>query len=134
MLTGIRIFEIEFPPGFCQALEIGVSLANDGFEIDRRDQEMRGPGEFLGVQQSGTPLLHLAELETDAELLEWTLALAPQMRDRHPHLAAQHVLRWLGDKASTRKPGPLEDLHRAPVMDVIGYCGVQRASHATTQK
>ena len=84
MLTGIRIFEIEFPPGFCQALEIGVSLANDGFEIDRRDQEMRGPGEFLGVQQSGTPLLHLAELETDAELLEWTLALAPQMRDRHP--------------------------------------------------
>jgi riboflavin synthase len=27
---GIRTFEIEFPPGFCQALEIGASVAVDG--------------------------------------------------------------------------------------------------------
>ncbi len=76
---------------------------NDGFEIARRDLEIRGPGEFLGARQSGAPLLRFADLETDAELLEWARALAPQMLDRYPHLAEQHVLRWLGGKAEYLK-------------------------------
>nr|WP_315228310.1 ATP-dependent DNA helicase RecG [uncultured Albidiferax sp.] len=80
-----------------------MSETNDGFEIARRDLEIRGPGEFLGARQSGAPLLRFADLETDAELLEWARALAPQMLDRHPHLAEQHVLRWLGGKAEYLK-------------------------------
>ncbi len=80
-----------------------MAETNDGFEIARRDLEIRGPGEFLGARQSGAPLLRFADLETDGELLEWARALAPQMLDRHPHLAEQHVLRWLGGKAEYLK-------------------------------
>ncbi|MDQ3272064.1 MAG: ATP-dependent DNA helicase RecG, partial [Pseudomonadota bacterium] len=43
----------------------------DGFEIARRDLEIRGPGEFLGARQSGAPLLRFADLATDTELLAW---------------------------------------------------------------
>lgn len=71
---------------------------NDGFEIARRDLEIRGPGEFLGARQSGAPLLRFADLETDINLLEWARECAPQMLNNYPELAQQHVLRWLGGK------------------------------------
>ena len=38
---------------------------SDGFEIARRDLELRGPGEFLGTRQSGMALLRFADLETE---------------------------------------------------------------------
>jgi ATP-dependent DNA helicase RecG len=72
---------------------------NDGFEIARRDLEIRGPGEFLGARQSGAPLLRFADLALDADWLAWARALAPHMLDQHSALAAQHVLRWLGSKS-----------------------------------
>lgn len=72
---------------------------NDGFEIARRDLEIRGPGEFLGARQSGAPLLRFADLETDADWLAWAKALAPRMLDQHAEQADRHVLRWLGGKA-----------------------------------
>ncbi|MFZ4287176.1 ATP-dependent DNA helicase RecG [Variovorax sp. HJSM1_2] len=75
-----------------------MAETNDGFEIARRDLEIRGPGEFLGARQSGAPLLRFADLETDGELLAWARELAPHMLDRHPRLAEQHVTRWLGEK------------------------------------
>ncbi|MDB5859230.1 MAG: helicase RecG, partial [Ramlibacter sp.] len=71
---------------------------NDGFEIARRDLEIRGPGEFLGSRQSGAPLLRFADLVLDAALLEWAKALAPMLLDRHPDLARKHVMRWLGGR------------------------------------
>ena len=76
---------------------------NDGFEIARRDLEIRGPGEFLGARQSGAPLLRFADLAVDAEWLTWARALAPEMLDKHPTLAAQHVMRWLGSKGEYLK-------------------------------
>ncbi|OJX28077.1 MAG: ATP-dependent DNA helicase RecG [Burkholderiales bacterium 68-12] len=76
---------------------------NDGFEIARRDLEIRGPGEFLGARQSGDALLRFADLATDTPLLEWARALAPQMLAQHPELAARHVARWLGGKADYLK-------------------------------
>jgi len=76
---------------------------SDGFEIARRDLEIRGPGEFLGARQSGAPLLRFADLLTDTELLEWARAAAPWMLDRHPDLAARHVARWLGGKSEYLK-------------------------------
>ncbi|MDP2452232.1 MAG: ATP-dependent DNA helicase RecG [Polaromonas sp.] len=75
----------------------------DGFEIARRDLEIRGPGEFLGARQSGAPLLRFADLATDTELLAWARALAPVMLDRYPELAHRHILRWLGGKAEFLK-------------------------------
>jgi ATP-dependent DNA helicase RecG len=76
-----------------------MAETGDGFEIARRDLEIRGPGEFLGAKQSGAPLLRFADLETDALLLDWARALAPKMLDRYPHLAQKHVDRWLGSRA-----------------------------------
>jgi ATP-dependent DNA helicase RecG len=75
----------------------------DGFEIARRDLEIRGPGEFLGARQSGAPLLRFADLATDTELLAWARALAPVMLDKHPDLAHRHILRWLGGKSEFLK-------------------------------
>jgi ATP-dependent DNA helicase RecG len=80
-----------------------MAETNDGFEIARRDLELRGPGEFLGARQSGAPLLRFADLETDGALLAWARELAPLMLDRHPHLAQQHVARWLGGRADYLK-------------------------------
>jgi len=37
-----------------------MAETNDGFEIARRDLDIRGPGEFLGARQSGAPLLPVA--------------------------------------------------------------------------
>ncbi len=76
---------------------------NDGFEIARRDLEIRGPGEFLGARQSGAPLLRFADLETDAEWLAWARGVAPQMLDQYAALAHRHILRWLGGKAEFLK-------------------------------
>lgn len=80
-----------------------MAETGDGFEIARRDLEIRGPGEFLGARQSGAPLLRFADLSTDVMLLDWARDLAPQMLDRHPELAARHVDRWLGSKAEYLK-------------------------------
>jgi len=80
-----------------------MAQTNDGFEIARRDLEIRGPGEFLGARQSGAPLLRFADLATDTELLAWARGLAPTMLDRHAELAHRHILRWLGGKAEYLK-------------------------------
>jgi ATP-dependent DNA helicase RecG len=75
----------------------------DGFEIARRDLEIRGPGEFLGARQSGAALLRFADLATDNHLLAWARELAPVLLDRHPALAERHVMRWLGTKSEYLK-------------------------------
>ncbi|RYF63406.1 MAG: ATP-dependent DNA helicase RecG, partial [Comamonadaceae bacterium] len=75
----------------------------DGFEIARRDLDIRGPGEFLGARQSGAPLLRFADLSSDARLLEWARDAAPLLLDRHPDAAQRQVDRWLGTRAEFLK-------------------------------
>jgi ATP-dependent DNA helicase RecG len=70
----------------------------DGFEIARRDLEIRGPGEFMGSRQSGDALLRFADLAEDAPLLQRARAAAPELLDKHPAAARAHVSRWLGGK------------------------------------
>ena len=76
---------------------------SDGFEIARRDLEIRGPGEFLGARQSGAPLLRFADLATDTHLLEWAREAAPVMLTEYPLAAEKHIARWLGGKAEYLK-------------------------------
>jgi ATP-dependent DNA helicase RecG len=52
---------------------------NDGFEIAEADLRLRGPGEFLGRQQSGTPPLRFADLTKDRALIERARELAAQL-------------------------------------------------------
>lgn len=50
-------------------LEI-MTQTNDGFVIAEKDLELRGPGEFLGVRQSGLPDMIVADIVKDTKILE----------------------------------------------------------------
>jgi ATP-dependent DNA helicase RecG len=70
----------------------------DGFEVARRDLQLRGPGELLGHRQSGVPLLRFADLERDVELLEIARDAAARCLAERPDVATAHVERWLGSR------------------------------------
>ncbi|OIQ90185.1 ATP-dependent DNA helicase RecG [mine drainage metagenome] len=69
---------------------------SDGFEISRNDLRLRGPGEFLGIRQSGVPLLKIADLERDAALLEIARRRADPLLREQPQAVELHLQRWLG--------------------------------------
>jgi ATP-dependent DNA helicase RecG len=73
--------------------------STDGFEIARKDLELRGPGEFLGERQSGAPLLRFADLERDQDLVAAAVGAAAELIDADPSAARAHVARWLGSKS-----------------------------------
>ena len=70
----------------------------DGFEIARRDLEIRGPGEFLGARQSGASLLRFADITLDEAVLHQARRAADRLLDQHPQVAQLHVARWLGSR------------------------------------
>jgi ATP-dependent DNA helicase RecG len=80
-----------------------MAETNDGFEISRRDLEIRGPGEFMGARQSGDALLRFADLQEDSALLQHARAVAPRLLDEHPSAAAAHVQRWLASRVEYLK-------------------------------
>lgn len=67
-----------------------------GFEIARRDLEIRGPGEFLGARQSGAAMLRFANLETDGWLIDPAREAAARLIAAYPEVVTQHLARWLG--------------------------------------
>lgn len=69
--------------------------SNDGFAIAQADLHLRGPGEFMGVRQSGVPMLKIADLERDTELLEAAKAMADKLLKQYPHEVEQHLQRWM---------------------------------------
>ncbi len=71
----------------------------DGFEIARRDLEQRGPGEFLGLRQSGTALLRFADIDQDAPIAEQARDTAQQLQTVYPEAAAAHLQRWARQRA-----------------------------------
>lgn len=75
----------------------------DGFEIARRDLQLRGPGEFIGARQSGAALLRYADLETDVDLVEAAHAASEQMLKEAPLLAEALLERWYGGRAAYLK-------------------------------
>ncbi|MBZ4200907.1 MAG: ATP-dependent DNA helicase RecG [Methylotenera sp.] len=70
--------------------------SNDGFAIAQADLNLRGPGEFLGVRQSGVPMLKIADLNRDADLLDYAKNQADALLHDYPAAAEQHLNRWLG--------------------------------------
>ena len=76
---------------------------NDGFEISRQDLLLRGPGEFLGVRQSGVPMLRFSDPERDEKLLKDARDVAEEMLCDYPELAQRHLQRWLGEKSNYLK-------------------------------
>ena len=54
-----------------------VYHSNDGFHIANEDLRLRGPGDVLGVRQSGVMLFKIADIYTDSKML----FLAKQIAD-----------------------------------------------------
>jgi ATP-dependent DNA helicase RecG len=77
-----------------QRLEI-MEKTNDGFIVAEKDLELRGPGEFLGVRQSGMPDLFLADLVNDVTILEHARAAAINVFKTDPELNNHVALRAL---------------------------------------
>ena len=59
---------------------------NDGFKVSEADLEIRGPGDFMGTRQSGLPLLSLANLVRDQQILAAARKDAAWLLERDPDL------------------------------------------------
>ena len=69
---------------------------NDGFEVARRDLQLRGPGEFLGTRQTGLAQMRVADLARDADLLPRVQIAAETLLREWPENVAPLVRRWVG--------------------------------------
>src|SRR5690606_14255491 len=78
----------------------------NGFEIAQVDLELRGPGDLMGTQQSGTIELKVANLAVDGAILKEARDSAYEILEKDPELAQpEHQmirghLTYLGDDAT----------------------------------
>jgi len=70
---------------------------NDGFEVARRDLELRGPGELLGTRQTGLMQLRVADLVRDADLLPGVQRAADLMLGGPQANIVALLRRWVGE-------------------------------------
>jgi ATP-dependent DNA helicase RecG len=73
-----------------------IRETSDGFEIARRDLELRGPGELLGTRQTGLAQLRVADLMRDADLLPRVQETAELLLASHTDTIAALATRWIG--------------------------------------
>ncbi len=59
----------------------------DGFEIANEDLRLRGPGDFFGARQHGLPELKIADIASDADILQETRLLAAEILQKDERLA-----------------------------------------------
>ncbi len=69
----------------------------DGFEIARRDLELRGPGEVLGTRQTGMLQLRIADLVRDQGQLAAVEKAAELLLREYPERVNPLIRRWLGN-------------------------------------
>jgi ATP-dependent DNA helicase RecG len=72
--------------------------SNDGFELARKDLEMRGSGEMLGIKQTGLLQMCIADLIQDQHLIPKVQKIACLLVQKHPHVVEPIIQRWLGIK------------------------------------
>jgi ATP-dependent DNA helicase RecG len=70
--------------------------SNDGFEIARKDLELRGPGEVLGTRQTGTIQFRIADLLRDQGLLNKVEEAATYLIENQAGHIQPIIRRWLG--------------------------------------
>jgi ATP-dependent DNA helicase RecG len=73
-----------------------MRATNDGFEISRRDLELRGPGELLGTKQTGLMQMRVADLVRDSDLLPKVQQVAELMLEENEANIAPLLRRWIG--------------------------------------
>lgn len=63
-----------------------MEKSNSGFDIAEKDLELRGPGDFFGIRQSGMPEFKLANLLTDASVLKKSQEAAKEVISNDKYL------------------------------------------------
>ena len=74
-----------------------LRATNDGFEIARKDLDLRGPGELLGTRQTGMQQFRIADLRRDRALLDRVVPMADWIMRHAPECVDPLVDRWFGD-------------------------------------
>ncbi len=87
-----------------QRLEF-LTKSNDGFEIAEIDLRLRGPGQILGIKQSGLPDFALASLVDDAEVLQDARQEAFHLLNEDPELTHHPLLRQMLDETWLKLSG-----------------------------
>ncbi len=72
---------------------------NDGFVIAEKDLRLRGPGELLGIRQTGEMGFRVADIVRDAALMPAVQRVGTTMLRSHPALARRLTVRWIGAAA-----------------------------------
>ncbi|MFZ0553397.1 MAG: ATP-dependent DNA helicase RecG, partial [Steroidobacteraceae bacterium] len=93
--TCVLLYRAPLSPLARQRLKV-IRDTNDGFEIARRDLELRGPGELLGTRQTGLAQLRVADLTRDADLLPRVQEAAELLISQYPDSIAALAARWIG--------------------------------------
>ena len=70
---------------------------NNGFKIAEKDLELRGPGEVLGVRQTGTMHFKIADLTRDVYLMSEVKFLAEKLINNNPELVEKLIERWISN-------------------------------------
>ena len=69
----------------------------DGFKISEEDLRLRGPGEFLGLKQSGLPALKIADINKDKTLLDNAKEDAEDLINKNHNAIESHLQRWISN-------------------------------------
>ncbi len=56
-----------------------MGSSNDGFYVANEDLKLRGPGDFLGIRQSGEMNFHLADIYQDADMMKIASSFADRV-------------------------------------------------------
>jgi ATP-dependent DNA helicase RecG len=102
--TCVLLYSAPLSPLARQRLQV-IRETNDGFEIARRDLELRGPGELLGTRQTGLAQLRVADLTRDADLLPRVQEAAELLIAQYPDTIAALAARWIGSAEQYGKVG-----------------------------
>lgn len=92
----VLMYHPPLSPNAHQRLAV-MRKTTDGFEIARKDLEIRGPGEVLGTRQTGEMQFRIADLMRDEELLPDVQHCAILMLKKYPDNARGLMRRWIGD-------------------------------------
>ena len=91
-----------------ERLEI-MESTNDGFVIAEKDLELRGPGEFFGLRQSGDPGFTLGDPAADRALLQKAVEMAGELLGNDPGM----------DKEENRRVGEEVVRYRDSINDRV---------------
>ncbi|HQR48751.1 MAG TPA: helicase-related protein, partial [Steroidobacteraceae bacterium] len=91
----VLLYQPPLPPLAHERLAV-LRDTNDGFEVARRDLELRGPGELLGTRQTGLMQLRVADLVRDADLLPGVQKAATLMLAGPRSNMEALIRRWVG--------------------------------------